>query len=170
MMPASGEDVEEVGPVAGATHKRGRSIVPHRTVREIMTTEGVCVRSPCSPVREALQVMAEHNVSSVLIAEGERLLGIFTERDAVRRVVGAGRDLDGTTLEEVMTREPDTIAPGDTVANVIRRMHEFGYDHLPVEDEGRLVGLVSIHDCPQDDVAAMCGELELRRAVAERAW
>jgi CBS domain-containing protein len=144
--------------------------VPHRTVREIMTTDGVCVRSPRSPVREALRLMAEHNVSSVLVAEGERLLGIFTERDAIRRVVAAGRDPDATTLAEVMTREPDTIAPEDTVANVIRRMDEFGYEHLPVEDGGRLVGLVSIHDCPQDDIAAMAGELELRRAVAERAW
>ena len=144
--------------------------MPHRTVREIMTTEGVCVRSPCSPVRAALRLMAEHNVSSVLVADGERLLGIFTERDAIRRVLGAGRDPDRTVLEEVMTRQPDTIAPGDTVANVIRRMDEFGYDHLPVEDDGRLIGLVSIRDCPKDDVAAMAGELELRRAVAERAW
>jgi len=141
-----------------------------RTVREIMSSGEIQALPSGASVREALGVMARQNVSSVLVVEGSRLLGIFTERDAVRRVLCPRLDPDHTLLAEVMTWEPDTIAPGDLVQNVIRRMDEFGYRHLPVVDDGRLVGMVSLRDCPIDDVASMAAELETRRAVAERAW
>jgi len=142
----------------------------HRTVRETMRHGNIQV-SPGTCVRDAILLMSRHNVGSVLIIENGRLLGIFTEHDAVRRVMAAGRDPDLTIMAEVMTREPDTIHARDSVDNAIRRMDEFGYRHLPVvDDDDRVVGMLSLRDCSIDDLAAMRAELEDRHAFAERAW
>ena len=142
----------------------------HRTVRDIMTYRQVQTRPPEASVRDASRVMAERNVGSVLVVEEDRLVGIFTERDVLRRVLGAGLDPDHTPLAQVMTRDPDTIRPGDSVCDVIRRMDEFGYRHLPVVEGGRVVGVVSTRDCSIGELAAMAHELEDRQAIAERAW
>lgn len=142
----------------------------HRTVREIMTHRTVCRVSPGTSVREAIRLMSACNVGSVLVTDDGRLAGIFTERDAVRRVLAAGRDPDLTIVAEVMTREPDTIRPGASVDDAIRCMDEFGYRHLPVVDGDVLVGVLSIRDCSIDDLAAMSAELDERHALAERAW
>jgi CBS domain-containing protein len=142
----------------------------HRTVRQIMTTSGVQAQPPGATVRDASRLMAAHNVGSLLIMDDDRLVGIFTERDALRRVLGRDLDPDLTVLAEVMTRDPDTIGPDDTVCNAIRRMDEFGYRHLPVVERDRVIGVISTRDCPFDDLAAMATELEDRHAIAERAW
>jgi CBS domain-containing protein len=141
-----------------------------RTVRDIMRRSTIKAQPPEATVRDASRLMAEHNIGSVLVVDGDRLVGIFTERDALRRVLGQDLDPDLTPLAEVMTRDPDTIGLDDTVCNAIRRMDEFGYRHLPVVERGRIVGIISTRDCPVDDLAAMAAELEDRHAIAERAW
>ena len=142
----------------------------NRTVRDIMSPVGVCQQPPSASVREACRLMAEHRCGSVLVVDGGRLLGIFTEGDAMERVFACGRDPDLTTLAEVMTGEPDTISPSAPVDDVIRRMDEFGYRHLPVVDGRQVVGVLSIRDLSIEDLAAMHAELESRRTIAERAW
>lgn len=142
----------------------------HRTVREIMTTSRIHAQPPGATVRAASRAMAAYNIGSVLVMEGGQLLGIFTERDALKRVLGCDLDPDLTLLAEVMTREPDTTDPDDTVCNAIRRMDEFSYRHLPVVENGQVVGIISTSDCSVDDLAAMAAELEERHAIAERAW
>jgi CBS domain-containing protein len=142
----------------------------HRTVRQIMSCVGICQQPPRASVRDACRLMAEHRCGSVLVVDGGRLLGIFTEGDAVERVFACGRDPDQTLLDEVMTPEPDTIGPNQSVDEVIRRMDEFGYRHLPVVDGREVVGVLSIRDLSIEDLAAMHAELESRRTIAERAW
>jgi CBS domain-containing protein len=142
----------------------------HLTVREIMTDGEVCRAAPGTSVRAACRLMAQHQCGSVLVVERDRLLGIFTEGDLVRRVLAAGLDPNLTLLVEVMTQEPDTIRPRDTVDEAIRRMDEYGYRHLPVVDADAVVGVVALRDCSIEDLAAMHAELETRRVVAERAW
>jgi CBS domain-containing protein len=142
----------------------------HRTVREIMSCVDVCRQPPGASVREACRVMAEHRCGSVLVVERDRLLGIFTERDAVERVFARGLDPLLTLLAEVMTAEPDTIGPQHSVDEAIRRMDEFGYRHLPVVEQDQVLGVVSIRDLSIEDLAAMHAELESRRTIAERAW
>lgn len=144
--------------------------MPHRKVREIMTDGGICQRAPTQSVREACCLMADARLSSVLVTERGRLLGIFTERDAFRRVFARALDPDATRLSDVMTKDPETIAPGDSVADAIRRMDEFGYSHLPVVEDDRVVGVLALRDLPVEDLAAMHEELEYRRTFAERAW
>jgi CBS domain-containing protein len=142
----------------------------HLAVREIMTDGAVCQASPRTSVRAACRLMAEHQCGSVLVTERGRLLGIFTQGDLVRRVLAPGRDPNLTLLVEVMTADPDTIRPRESVDEAIRRMDEYGYRHLPVIDAGAVVGMVALRDCSIEDLAAMHAELETRRVVAERAW
>jgi CBS domain-containing protein len=142
----------------------------HLAVREIMTDGAVCQASPRTSVRAACRLMAEHQCGSVLVTERGRLLGIFTQGDLVRRVLAPGRDPNLTLLVEVMTADPDTIRPRESVDEAIRWMDEYGYRHLPVIDAGAVVGMVALRDCSIEDLAAMHAELETRRVVAERAW
>ena len=142
----------------------------HLSVREIMTSDGLCHAPPGASVRAACCLMAERQCGSVLVTERGRLLGIFTEGDLIRRVLAPGLDPNLTLLVEVMTTDPDTIRPREPVAEAIRRMDEFGYRHLPVVEGAKVVGVVALRDCSIEDLAAMHAELETRRVVAERAW
>lgn len=142
----------------------------HLSVREIMSAGEVCQAPPGTSVRAACCLMAQHQCGSVLVIERGRLLGIFTQGDLVRRVLAPGLDPNLTLLAEVMTAEPDTIRPRDSVDEAIRRMDEYGYRHLPVVERGNVTGMVALCDCSIEDLAAMHAELETRRVVAERAW
>jgi CBS domain-containing protein len=142
----------------------------HLAVREIMSDGEICRAPPGTSVRAACCLMVRHQCGSVLVIERDRLLGIFTQGDLVRRVLAAGRDPNLTLLVEVMTMEPDTIRPRDSVDEAIRRMDEYGYRHLPVVERSKVIGMVALRDCSIEDLAAMHAELETRRVVAERAW
>jgi CBS domain-containing protein len=142
----------------------------HRTVRDVMSCSAVCQQPAGASVRAACRLMAEHHCGSVLVVDRERLIGIFTERDAVERVFAEGLDPELTFLAEVMTAEPDTIGPEERVEDAIRRMDEFGYRHLPVVEGRLVVGVLSIRDLPIEELAAMHAELESRRVFAEHAW
>jgi CBS domain-containing protein len=141
-----------------------------RPVRECIRRAEPLVAAPGDSVRAAVKQMAEHACSSILVCEGGQLLGIFTERDLLVRVVAAGLGPDGTKLEEVMSAGPDTIEAGEPVVEAIRRMDEFNYRHLPVVEGGKILGVVSLRDLPFDDVARMKPELDQRHDLAERIW
>jgi CBS domain-containing protein len=91
--------------------------------------------------------MRDRRVGAVLVTEGEnRLLGIFTGRDAVHRVLAEGRSAARTKLAEVMTRDPHTMPLGKTAIDALRLMEDGRYRHVPVVDGGRVVGIVSRFD------------------------
>jgi CBS domain-containing protein len=94
-------------------------------------------------VRAAAELMKSRRYGAVLITDADELLGIFTERDAVFRVIAAGRDPDSTPLADVMTPQPKTIAPDKTFGHAMLLMHEGGFRHVPVVEGGKLVGMVS---------------------------
>lgn len=97
-------------------------------------------------VRHACERMCERRVGAVLVAGADRrLAGIFTGRDAVR-VLAEGRNAAETPLASVMTRDPDTIAPERTAIEALRAMSDGGYRHLPVVQDGKIVGIVSRGD------------------------
>ena len=99
---------------------------------------------PGATVRDACRAMRERAADAVLVADAAgRLLGIFTGRDAVRRVLAEARDADRATLAEVMTREPATVPPHAAAMEALRLMQDGGFDHVPVVQGGRAVGLVS---------------------------
>ena len=118
-----------------------RTIVPHA----IHGQEPVTLPRT-TMVREAVQLMARRRIGALLIVEDGRLHGIFTERDAMVRIVAEGRDPDSTTLGEVMTADPQTIQASDSVLLALELMNKHGFRHLPVVEAGGLVGIVSIRD------------------------
>jgi len=97
-------------------------------------------------VADAVQEMNAHKVGSVLVMDGEKLAGIFTERDALRRVIGGNLDPKTTPITQVMTTQVLTIAPTATVQQVLDLFTEKRFRHLPVVEDSRLVGLISIGD------------------------
>jgi CBS domain-containing protein len=99
---------------------------------------------PGATVMMAARHMRSHHVSAVLVTEGDaKLVGIFTERDAISRVLAEGRDPVATTLGEVMTDNPDTVTSQDTADEVVRLMQAAQCRHLPIVDEGKAVGMIS---------------------------
>jgi CBS domain-containing protein len=99
---------------------------------------------PSATVMMAARHMHSHNVSAVLITEGDReLIGIFTERDAISRVLAQGRDPVQTTLAEVMTDNPDWVGPEESAEGIVRRMHQVHCRHLPIVAGGKVVGMLS---------------------------
>jgi CBS domain-containing protein len=141
-----------------------------RTVGEAMARPHALRVTPETTVRDAARLMAEHKCGSVLVMEGERLAGIFTERDVLWRVVTVPLDAEKTPVSAVMTREPDTIDVGEPVAEALRRMDRFGYWHLPVRQGEEVVGVVSIRDLPLGTCFDVQQELEQRHELAERMW
>jgi len=143
--------------------------VPDRPVRDFLARDVLLQASPEESVRDAAIGMAAHHCSAVLVCRDDTLIGIFTERDLVARVVAPGRDLD-TPLLEVMTANPDTIEANAPIIAAIRQMSEFGYRHLPVVENDRVLGLLSTRDLPVAELASAQPELETREALAERMW
>jgi CBS domain-containing protein len=96
----------------------------------------------------ALDRMVEHGVGALLVVDSEgRLVGILTERDYVRKVVGQLSDYAHHPLQKYMTPDPETVGPEDRIAVALLKMDDGGYRHLPVvEEDGRPVGLVSVRD------------------------
>ncbi len=100
-----------------------------------------------APVIDACRMMRERRIGAVLVTDGDdRLIGIFTGRDAVCRVLAEGLDPAATPLADVMTADPDTIAPGTTAIEALRLMQDGGYRHVPIAEGGRVVGIVSTGD------------------------
>ena len=100
---------------------------------------------PGDTVGEAVAVMAQNRVGSVLIMEAEKLLGIFTERDTVR-ALSQSHDAARHDIVSWMTRDPKTVPPDTDTEDALRTMLDNGFRHLPVVDGGRVVGMVSMRD------------------------
>ena len=102
--------------------------------------------TPTMTVAEAVAEMNRHHVGSTVVLDGTRLSGIFTERDVLRRVVGAGLDPNRTRVADVMTKEIITISPDTTVEDALLVFTEQRCRHLPVIADGRMIGLLSSGD------------------------
>ena len=109
--------------------------------------------SPTATVRDALQLMADRNIGSVLIMQGEALLGIFTERDYARKLALKGLASADTPLADVMTAKLYVVSPRQTVQECMGIMTQARLRHLPVVEGGQVLGLVSIGDLVNAELA-----------------
>lgn len=114
----------------------------NETVSRLYPTQPWLVQ-PTQPVADAVKLMREKKVGCVLICEQRQIVGIFTERDLLRRVVAQGNSLD-SPIQEHMTPDPVTAHPRDSISTVVKRMQKGGYRHLPVVIDGRPVGMLSV--------------------------
>jgi len=118
-----------------------------RTMSDLVSRQNPLTMSADTTVRKACESMRERGVGAVLVTnEQDRLVGIFTGRDAVCRVLAEGKSPGRTRLADAMTPHPDMIAPGRSAIEALRQMQDGGYRHLPVVDEGKVVGIVSRGD------------------------
>jgi CBS domain-containing protein len=134
----------------------GRTIIP-----DVISEQRLVTLSTRDTVRTAVELMAERRIGAVPVVEKGKLVGIFTERDVVTRVVKAGRAADKTALAKVMTPDPETLTPDDTVREALDRMRDGHFRHLPVVNRGRLVGIVSIRDLYQSVIDQMGADIIL---------
>ena len=120
-----------------------------KTVAEILLAKGVAVVHsipPSASVYEAVALMAEKNVGALLVMEGEKIVGMVTERDYARKVVLMSRSSRDTPLRDVMTPAVIYVRPDQTTEDCMALMTQSRIRHLPVIDGGKLVGLISIGD------------------------
>jgi CBS domain-containing protein len=127
-----------------------------KTVTELLkakpTRPIVSVR-PEQSVLEAIKVLAAEDVGAAVVLSGQRLVGILSERDYTRKVILKGRSSDSTRVEEIMTPHVVCVTPRTKTRDCMALMTERGIRHLPVLDEGRVVGMVSIRDIVSDIIA-----------------
>jgi CBS domain-containing protein len=118
------------------------------TVETLLNTKGrtVWAVTPTATVFEAVQRMAEHNVGSLMVMEGTRLVGIISERDYARKIVLHGKNSRTTPVGEILTPAVNHVSPEATVGECMALMTDKRIRHLPVLEQGAVVGVISIGD------------------------
>ena len=126
-----------------------------KTVAELLRVKPARVVKvqPEMSVLDAIKVLASEDVGAVIVMTGERLAGILSERDYTRKVILKGRSSDSTRVEEIMTPNVIVVSPRTKTRECMGLMTEKNIRHLPVVDEGRVIGMVSIRDIVSDIIA-----------------
>ncbi|HXA15528.1 MAG TPA: CBS domain-containing protein [Thermoanaerobaculia bacterium] len=102
-------------------------------------------------VREVARTMSEHNIGAIAVLDAGNLVGIFSERDILTRVVAEGRDPERTRIDSVMTTDLVVASPADDINEALQKMRDCNCRHLPVVHDGNLLGMISIRDLLQID-------------------
>ena len=138
-----------------------------RPIRTIIEDQNPVTASAELSVAAAARLMKERRVGAVLVVEAGRLAGIFTERDALYRVIAEGRDPQATRVAEVMTANPRTISPDRPFAHALHLMYEGGFRHVPVVADGRPLGVVSARDALGPELREFVADLDKRAHISE---
>jgi CBS domain-containing protein len=141
--------------------------MPVRNIRDVVRGQTVLSAASSLTVREASQQMAAARVGSIMIVQDDALVGIFTERDALMRVLAERRNPETTRLADVMTAHPQTIGPDRPLGHAMHLMNEGGFRHVPVVDNGRPIGMISARDALGSELIAFERELEARESISE---
>jgi CBS domain-containing protein len=131
-----------------------------KTIQQLLASkkhQEVISIAPHRPVFDALVVMAEYEIGALMVLEGEKLVGIFSERDYAREVVLKGKSSKTTAVSEVMTANVISVKLGDTVEQAMTVMTEKRIRHLPVLDNTKVVGMLSIGDLVKETIAYQQG-------------
>jgi CBS domain-containing protein len=136
-----------------------------RSIRSIVAGQTPISATKTTTVVDAARLMKQQNIGALLVIDSSRLIGIFTERDALFRVLAAGRDPTTTRLADVMTAQPQTIGPDEPFLHALRIMYEGKFRHMPVVEFGRPLGMVSVRDALDDDLYALRVDLEQRQEM-----
>lgn len=130
-------------------------------LRQVLREREFYFLTPEDTARQAARYMSERKVGAVCVLEGSRLVGILSERDLMTRVLAIGKDPEATKVSEVMTRKPVVVEATDNCDNCLKTMKQAGVRHLPVIEEGKLLGLVSLRDLLQVDLEEKANELKM---------
>ena len=139
-----------------------------RSLRSVVAGQTPPLMIPATmTVTEAARRMREGNTGAAMVLEGSRLAGIFTERDALFRVLAVARDPNETPVAAVMTRDPQTIHPDKPFDEALRMMHEGRFRNVPVVEDGRPLGMVSVRDALDPELAELRETLGTRELVRD---
>ena len=136
--------------------------MPRRLINDIIAGSKLVTATLDVTVRSACRTMAENRIGAILVVQGGRIAGIFTERDALNQVLAGNLDPDATTLDKVMVAHPQTIRGDRPLAHALHMMADGGFRHVPVVDaDGGPLGMVSARDALGEDLVDL--ERDLRR-------
>ncbi|MGB4583131.1 MAG: CBS domain-containing protein [Rhodoferax sp.] len=121
-------------------------------IRRVMERKKFITTAPDTPVSQAARLMAAKDTGAVLVVEGDQLIGIFTERDVVFRVIAPGLSPKETLLREVMTSHPKTLDPTQSYGHALVIMQENGFRHVPVVENGHAIGIISSRNAMDPDL------------------
>lgn len=136
-----------------------------RPVRDVMEKSKALALSPDTTVSKAAELMAEKRTGAAMIVDQESLVGIFTERDALFRVIAHGLDPDTTRLAEVMTATPQTVDPDSSYGYALVMMQENGFRHAPVVENGKPIGIVSSRSAMDPELEEFTSEANRREYI-----
>jgi CBS domain-containing protein len=134
-------------------------------VKSVMERGKRLVAPPETTVAKAAKLMAKKNVGAVMVVVDKQLVGIFTERDLVVRVIAEGRDVAATRIGEVMTVDPISVPPDEIFGRALLLMHDHGFRHVPVVDNGEPVGIVSSRSALDPEMEEFTAETQRRLSL-----
>ena len=134
-------------------------------VGNLMERNNLLTAPPETTVSEASRLMARRRVGAVMVTRQEKLVGIFTERDVVFRVVALGREADNTLLSDVMTLSPVSVDPEKSFGLAMVLMQKNGFRHMPVTENGVPVGMVSARNALDPDLEEFASESYRREQI-----
>jgi CBS domain-containing protein len=141
--------------------------MPNRPVRQLVKNQRILTATAAMSVADAAAAMRDAKVGAIMVLSGPTLAGIFTERDALYRVLAPGKDPKRTTLADVMTAEPTTIGPDMPFGHALHIMYDRGFRHVPVVENGRPIGMVSARDALGPEMEQFEEELREREHITE---
>ena len=141
--------------------------MPHRKLKAIVSQRPLVIGSPDTSVLVAVKAMKEKGVGSVLVTEANSLVGIFTERDLMNRVVAEELAPQNTLLSQVMTEKVIGLEADKPLSHALHLMHQHGFRHVPVLEQGKPVGIVSARDALGIEWQDFERELKLADDIAE---
>lgn len=134
-------------------------------VRDVMERKYALSLSPETTVSKAAEMMAKKNIGAVMVVDQDRLTGIFTERDALFRVIARGLDARTTRLAEVMTAEPRTVEPNKSYGYALVMMQENGFRHAPVIEHGKPIGIICSRNAMDPELEEFLSEANRREYI-----
>src|SRR5687767_3486942 len=137
-----------------------------RTVRQIIEGQEPVTAPAGIMVSDAAQLMKQRNIGALMVVDDRQLVGIFTERDALFRVLAEGLDARTTLVDAVMSRNPQTISADSGFTTALQMMHDGRYRHLPVVEGTHVLGMVSVRDALGPELEAFVYEM-LRQEQVE---
>ena len=139
------------------------------TLRHVIQRLHLIHADPGATVQDVATLMSEARVGCIPVLDGEQLVGVFSERDLMTRVVVEGRDPRKTQVSSVMTTEVITARLDDSVERCLEKMHGRGCRHLPVVSDGRVIAMISMRDLLRDEIEEQVVEIRELRAYIHQA-
>ena len=139
----------------------------HRSVRDVIANQRPLIAPGNTTIVAAARLMKKHGSNALMIVEDGHLAGIFTEHDAVFRVLAESRNPKTTRVAAIMTPKPKTIGPDKAVGHALLMMYDGGFHHVPVVERGKPLGMISARDALGPELQEFQGELMKREHIGE---